>query len=258
MDEGARGEGEERPAHNGEGPRGSRHERDETLARRRYQEGGHHDQKWEEREGLARAGKTEKRAAYYQRTGAPVQPVPIEHCSEPQQAKGGTEGLEHHRALVDQAYRVYGHGAARDCDGKGTAVPQHPTERDHAHGLEQGHRNAGGGKSRGRAHGAGQQSKREHHDGHARGLVVYEIAVWENPMGEPDRGAEPHAVVVLQVLVQLPQPEQLVPAHSETESGGQAHDEGDERNVTRLQPGGDVPARAVPGPRTAVMGQDAS
>ena len=137
-----------------------------------------------------------------------------------------------------------------------TAVAQHPTERHYANRLDERHDNPGGGKSRRSAHGTGPQSKREHGDRHARRLVVYEVTVRENPMSEADRGPEPNAVVVLEVLVQLPQPEQLVPAHSKAESSGHAHDQSGDRKATSLQPGRDAAPRAFHGPRTAVMGQD--
>ena len=191
-------------------------------------------------------GKTEEGAAYHERAGAPAQPVPLEDSREPEHAQSGTEGLEHHGALVDQAHGVHGHGTARDGNGKDTAVAQHPTERHYANRLDQRHDNPGGGKSRRSAHGTGPQSKREHGDGHARRLVVYEVTVRENPMSEADRGAEPHAVVVLEVLVQLPQPEQLVPAHSKAESSGHAHDQSGDRKATSLQPGRDAAPRAFP------------
>ena len=194
-------------------------------------------------------------------TNAPVRPLslsPSKTAASPSTHKVAQKGSS---ITVRWSIRHTGYTAMAPhatATVKHTAVAQHPTKPQYSNGLDQRHDNPGGGKSRRSANRTGPQSKREHDDGHARRLVVYEVTVRENPMSEADRGPEPDAVVVLEVLVQLPQPEQLVPAHSKAESGGHTHDQCGDRKATSLQHGRDVAPRAFyPGPRTAVMGQDA-
>ena len=79
----------------------------------------------------------------------------------------------------------------------------------------------------------------------------------QDPVSEADGGAEPDAVVVLEVLVPLPHAQQLVPAHPEAEAAATPTTRAVAERRRARNPAGDAAPRAFHGPRTAVMGQDA-